>query len=668
VRTKVTLVLLFLNVALFFYIFKFEHTWRTEAASLEARRRVLGPEAADIRALEVKATAPGASFRLVRDDRDQWSLQQPLEWPANPAAVSAIIHELQLLEHEVSFPTRDLGKNGNPGLADYGLATPKIVVVIESGHPKRGGVTRTELKIGDVTKGNRLYVLSPTGDRVHVVNRSLVESVSLTPDQLRLDALFTIPVFIARSLSVVTASAPGVDDPARAAAGSLRIRLRRDRDRWSFETPIVARANKLAVDTTINDLNVLRAKTLIGPAAPGTGPASAPTLRIMLEGNGRHETLYLGESAGAPGEFLGQLEGRATVFTVAMPPALLQALRDAQIELREKRLLDFDPRSVASITVASPLGGQPTITLQRLENAAAGPSAQWQVIRRSGGNQGPESLAADPELVQQLLAKLSLLSAQTFESDAPTAADLETWGFNRPEREITLTFSAPAAGETAPAAQVLRLGTPARREGSPPARRVTYARVGTVSEPGNTISTLDPEAIGSLPLEPIAWRNRQVQELPAAARFTGLKVTDLANATKPPLEIPFDAAGAPTVPSALPLANSLRRLQAKVFVAGADSQNGADSGQEPWRYRIDATLSLPDGTGEQKRTFTLYVTKRLGGARQLAGNAEIGAVFEVEQALIDALWPLTEGARDPGPPPPPVTVSPTPSPTTPPGK
>ena len=49
-RSKVTLVLLFLNVALFFFIFYFERDWRIERASLEARRRVLGPEASDIRA------------------------------------------------------------------------------------------------------------------------------------------------------------------------------------------------------------------------------------------------------------------------------------------------------------------------------------------------------------------------------------------------------------------------------------------------------------------------------------------------------------------------------------------------------------------------------------------------------------------------------------------
>ena len=64
-RSKVTLVLLFLNVALFFFIFYFERDWRIERASLEARRRVLGPEASDIRKLEVAGSAPGSDRKSV---------------------------------------------------------------------------------------------------------------------------------------------------------------------------------------------------------------------------------------------------------------------------------------------------------------------------------------------------------------------------------------------------------------------------------------------------------------------------------------------------------------------------------------------------------------------------------------------------------------------------
>src|SRR5258705_10080471 len=81
-RTKVTLVLVFLNVALFFFIFKFERHWQTERA-LDARRRVFGPEAADIRSLEITSTANAGSFSLARRGETR-SVTRPLEWPANP--------------------------------------------------------------------------------------------------------------------------------------------------------------------------------------------------------------------------------------------------------------------------------------------------------------------------------------------------------------------------------------------------------------------------------------------------------------------------------------------------------------------------------------------------------------------------------------------------------
>src|SRR3954469_25926762 len=132
-RTKVTLVLVFLNVALFFFIFKFERSWRTERASLEARRRVLGAEAADIRSLTVTSATPGGSFPLVRRG-EAWWLTAPLEWPANPHAVSSLINELVLLENVSSFNVADLAQN-NQSLADYGLDPdkPRVSVRFASG-------------------------------------------------------------------------------------------------------------------------------------------------------------------------------------------------------------------------------------------------------------------------------------------------------------------------------------------------------------------------------------------------------------------------------------------------------------------------------------------------------------------------------------------------------
>jgi hypothetical protein len=61
-------------------------------------------------------------------------------------------------------------------------------------------------------------------------------------------------------------------------------------------------------------------------------------------------------------------------------------------------------------------------------------------------------------------------------------------------------------------------------------------------------------------------------------------------------------------------------------------------------------VALPGGEGrEQTSVSTLWFTDRLGASRQIAGSREFDAVFDIEQPLIDALWTITYGARDPGP-------------------
>jgi hypothetical protein len=662
-RTKVTLVLIFLNVALFFFIFKFERKWRTLDDAREARRRVLGPEAADIRLLVVKSTAPTGSFSLVRN-RDAWFLTAPLDWPANAHAASAIVQELQLLEHETSFAVADLGKN-NLSRADYGLDEPKLVVEFSSSDPALpGGENRktAKLAIGDLTKdGKRVYVLSPDGTRIHIVNRSLIDSLSLPLDQLRADSLLTIRVFEARSLSVVQTAN---QDPTRGGAPSVRVRIRRDGSRWQFESPHTARASKTEVELALNELIALRARTF---PAGAPSPSAAPLLRVTIEGNNSQETLFLGEPvppaapaatpppAPAPGaaappaavEHYAQLDGRSAVFTVAVPPALLNSLRNAQDSLRETRILDFDATAVSKIELSSPMQpNQPPITLQRLEvqpGQAAGNATPWQVVRRGEGAQGPQTQPADRAAVQRLLEQLTLLTARVFKSDAPTNADLEDWGFNRPARELTLTL----AGNAPPV--VLRIGTDANRT-------AYYARVGTPNDPGTAIYQIAPEIEAELPLSPLAWRDRAVTEpLPAAAKVNAIRITDLETG-RPVFEVAFTPAGEPTSPPRDPkavtdLVNALRAPRARTFVAGGFAERVTAAGDErPWRYQIEATLAVPGPGGvEQPGRSTWFVTERLGGTQQFAGSKELDVVFSLEQTLVDALWSLTYGSRDPGP-------------------
>ncbi|HND62756.1 MAG TPA: DUF4340 domain-containing protein [Opitutaceae bacterium] len=651
-RTKVTLVLLFLNVALFFFIFQFERRWRTEDAWKVTRTNVLGAETADIRALEI---AGGNSSLILKKTGDTWMVTRPLEWPANPNAVGRILTELQFLKHETSFNVSDLAKNGQ-SLADYGLDQPRLTVTITSGDPANPSLASnprtTRLRIGDLTKdGLRLYVLSPDGERIHVVSQSLARSLALGFDDLRGDALFTIPVFEARSLNLQTA-----------APANLRIRLRRDGSRWSFETPVVARASKTETELAINALNKLEVASFITTNPPTPRPTEKPSLRITLEGNNRRETLILGDPVPVAGDarkpgittFYAQLEGRNALFTVNLPsgakdgsgrPALLETLQTAQVALRDRHVLDFDAAAVNAVTLAAP--NQPDVNLQRLESAAkSADAATWQIIRRGEGA-GPQTLPADRAAVTRLLDQLTRLTAAEtdgFKSDAPTAADLETWGFNRPEREVTLTF----AGSPVPV--ILQLGTDS-------AHRV-YARLGPTANPGASVYAVDADILRELPVAPRAWRDRLLRELPDGARLTALKLTDL-NGNQVLLDTPLDATGLPAavLPAAqnqavAALLKQLHTLRAKEFLADQYVDKVTVAGEErAWHYKLEATATLVGGSGEQTSVTTLFLSPRLGGDLQVAGSpaAEFNTVFAVEQAFVDALWVLTEGPRDPGP-------------------
>jgi hypothetical protein len=638
-RTKVTLVLLFLNAALFFFIFHFERDWRTERAALEVRRRVLGPEAADIRSLSVTGPATG-SYRLERRG-DAWYLTQPLEWPAKAAAVDRIVRDLQFLEHETIFSVRDVIKNGQ-SLATYGLDHPKLVLTFTSGGPDTTGVApvTTTLKIGDVTTdGQRLYVLSPDGSHIHVIGRELAESLAQTPTQLVADTVLTIPPYEARSLSLRS-------------VGTASARLRRDGSRWSFESPIPARADKNAVELAVNGLDALRVKSFLPASAAVLPPGAEPAMRLTIEGDNRSETLSLesavdggpvgGAAPPADREYYAQLEGRPAVFTVVIPGPLMSTLRNAPEDLRDRHVLDFDPAAVTAIVLAAPDRNLPELTLQRLEApAGAADRAGWQLIGAADSARGPQPIAADRAAVQRLLTQLAQLTAQNFQSDAPQDADLEKWGFHRPERQITLTLAGAAAGSPL----VLQIGQ------TTPPDRYAYALQPTTQ----SVYAVDPAILNETRVDPLAWRDRQIRTLPAGAKITSLRLTDLAKGA-----VLLDwKAGASAAPAVNDLLAALAALRAQSFVSDhfTDGVKAVDGQDRPWRYRLDASISLLAGAGgEQTSTSTLWLTERLKGDQQLAGSTEFNVVFAVEQPVIDALWTLTYGSRDPGPLPEPAAA------------
>jgi hypothetical protein len=674
-RSKVTVVLLFLNVVLFAYIYFYDIPWIDERKRLEATRRVFGPETATITSF-TRISRTGEKVKLEKKS-DSWWLTAPYQWPASLNAISSLRNAIELLEHDTSFPVADLAKGGR-SLADYGLADPALAFEFTSGDRKY------EVQIGDVTAvGNRLYLLSPDKTRIHVVNRSFAEAIGLPLDTLRAASIFSVPVFEVRSLNVETARTEGGSNTRPA---NLKVRLRRDAaSHWAFEAPINARASKSAVEVTINAVNALVARNFVEPRDTDLERAglNSPTLQVTLEGNARRETLLLGKPTGATVpregsatpdiEYYAKIEDNPVVFTTAVAKVLFDVLNTAQENLRDPRVVDFDPSVVTSVTLVAP--GQPELILQKLE----GDQGWQEVVRVSGA--APLTTAADPGVVATLLQKIAQLSAHEarplapkFLSDAPSATDLENWGFNRPAREITLNLAPGASGGLTrePSTLTLQVGVSPDKPGEAFARATNAPFVYQVL----------PDILDDAPVTARHYRQRILRELPEAARITSIKLTALPGNT-PVLNLnnavaltpeslataafaPGDATPAAGTPPAPPLSDKaravlasllaqVRTLRAKAFTAGTFTPDHADTpgGPQPWKYQLEVVTAFTAGTAPaQNTTLTLLLTERLGGTTMLAGTAEFGGVvFEVTQELLDAVFALTYGVQhDPGPP------------------
>jgi hypothetical protein len=653
-RTKITLLLLLLNVVLFFFIFGFERQWRTEALAAEARTRVLGPDTANIQALSIAGQSMESAVRLERTG-DTWTITAPYEWPANPHAVSRIVNELQFLEHETSFEVANLGTTGL-SLEDYGLSEPSLTVSFESGSaPNFASHT---LAIGDRTEiGQRLYVLAPDGSKIHVVSDSLANSLSLDLTQLRANSCFTIPVFEVRSLNLQNDG-----------AANARVRLRRDGNRWTFESPVVTRASKTATEVLLNDVTALRTTDFLGapsrqPELVAVAGVNNPNLRITLEGNNRRETLLIGNEItanpspaaenGSPlvanREFYGQMEDRDAIFTLVLPERLAADLRNAQSELRDRAVLDLTGRTIDAITLTNGDGDE--VVLQKLESAsgnAAETSSAWQVVQReSDGTLRPQP--ADGEVInEELIPALENLRAASFERDVPTDAELEGWGLARPTRTVTLSFESGIGSGTAPANLTLQIGTDqAGQRAFAKTARETF------------VYGVEPIILERTPVDPLHYRDRLLRELPAGARITGMTLRDLVEAeeiyagtladgqtwaqvlrTEPPAER--------AALEALRAQLATLRAQRIVQETFPDAVRVNDQVQ-PWRFRIDVDLSVSGDEGEQTQTFSLFMAERDGGDRQLVGSPDFDIVFEARPELISAVWTLSYADRDPGP-------------------
>lgn len=638
-RTKITLFLLLLVATLALFIVYIEPEWDAERRFEENRLLVLGAEATDIDFLRITSANGPDGLELVKNG-SAWELTEPVRWPANPFAVNRILSQLQFLERETSFSVGDIRSSGQT-LADFGLEPPEIVLTFRT-----SGQTR-ELNIGRVTDiGNRLYLLAPDGDRIHVVNRSLLDSLSIGFENLRSNSVFSTPVFEIQSWNLQIRS-----------AGNLRVRLTRREDDWIFETPILARADRAAVESTLSQIVDLKVKSFVADEGADLNLLGLvnPDLRLTVEGGGSRQAVLIGNpvvEAGAH-EFYAKKEDNETIFTVEIP--FLDTLRTAQISLRERRLFSLEGDRLQSIAISR--GEDEAVTLQKLENGV------WQVVSR-GNDQSLLTMPGDQDTINRLVEDLLWVQALPelgFISDAPSAADLERFGLSVPLWKIEVRARPEKPGAAAPSAapntesitETLVIGG---FEGTETDH--VYAKM----DGAPSVYLIRSDLLRNLRTKPVSYRDRSLQDLPEGARITGLVISrfgtaDVVFAAELTTPEASWASSLETLPdeireSAESLVGNLRNLRARVFLDDEFTPYVTLGGrQRPWTYLLEATIALAGAPASQTTPFRIYLAEVTGGSTLVAGTPDPGLLFETEQGFADAFGALVFDRFDPGEPP-----------------
>jgi hypothetical protein len=619
-RLKLTVFLLALNVIAFGLIAYLNHQNKQVDPSTGDLSRQIGRELIDADRIELHGRGIETP-RILERKGSTWHLIEPMEWSANYFAINRILNQLQFLEEEASFSVYEIEKNGQ-SLADYGLENPLLKIVIAEGDET------ISLSIGTLTEiGKNVYLLGPDQREIYVVNRQVIDSMLVDLNDLRAREIFDIPVFEVGALGLQIRSGNTAD------GSSLKVRLARNNGAWTFEAPLAAKADPALVDNTVNTLTAAKVRRFIEPeqADPIVHGLETPFMQVTIYGNKRREKLIVGnldpDSQGAP-QYFAKLEDNPAIFTVLARP--FDGLREAQEALRERNFMNFDSSILSAINISD--NGR-KIRLQKLETG----ENDWQVLESRDGNE-IQPYRADPAIMDRLIKDLASLRAKGFAADAPSTSDIESYGFNNPRRIVTLSFS-----EGDPLTLML-----AYPENS---RDALYAKTNLADfifkvERGATLRMI--------PLNTPYYRNRILDILPAAARISALKLTNLQNGEAifnyalgqeniswNDLIAKFDTTHAEHIHVLL---GAIRKFKVKSYLLDSYAEAYPIDTEKslPWLFQLSATIQLPGDETDRTETREYVFTDRLSGTVQVAGSKQYNTIFEIPQPLLDALYELTQ--------------------------
>ena len=399
-NTKNTFVWLVLAAGLFACIFCLDRFLRPPTAS--AGNILPGLRAEAVTSVQV---IPNGELEIRADHTDHgWLLTKPVSYPAQSAAIEALLAELQKLTPATRITAGELQQHHSAD-ADFGFAVPQISLTITADSQ------RWQLLIGSKTApGDQVFLRVVGVDGAFVTDSTWLKFIPRFANDWR-------------STALVAAEAGTCD--AIVLTNSLKIlELRRDATNhlWRMIRPLQARANDERITEALQQLQAAQISRFIatdgGTDLTPFGLQPADLDLWFARGTNFISALHAGkEATNAAAQVYARREGWNAIFTTSQE--VFAPWHGTVNDFRDPHLLELTA-PVAEIEAHGPHD----FSLQRQG------SNDWKVAG--------EKFPVDADNVRLFLKTLTDLRVTEFVKDVVTTPDLAAYGLTTPSRRIVL--------------------------------------------------------------------------------------------------------------------------------------------------------------------------------------------------------------------------------------
>ena len=309
------------------------------AKEIVSPKLILQEHALEFQKIEINFESKNSHIVLVKKEQ-QWFLQDPIEWEANPIAIDNLIQQFIFSKPKLLFKlqnTADLNR--------YGLTLPLCTLKCSTKDKSH------TLLLGQIPDVDNIYVTEVGTDEIFVFGAKFLDALSLTPEKWGYPFIFPWD-----DLKGIT-----LDTPQK------KLYLAQEQEHWLFKSPITAPVDAERMEIVNQQLTHLEYLRFLKPEETkiwlSRFDQNSDVYRLTLQYREKSCALELLPWETESGVYVAQRNHEGPLFLFASNG--IERLINAQETLRERNLFNLKIQDLNKIIYNTPTH---QMTLQAIED------------------------------------------------------------------------------------------------------------------------------------------------------------------------------------------------------------------------------------------------------------------------------------------------------------